>query len=439
MPRPSATCGAPEAVRTRLVAGRRLWAAFRRSLSLAPLLGLVLACGCGVLGSFPASLEVNLVNDSNQILVLEGTAGLPDSAPISAEIRDADRSLAQAGSTVRGGRYFLTLDVARAPGNKPLLLEVVFDPRQAPEEVLAEVGPDGRWMVGEQVHEEEDGRYRVIQAVQVVLPMSRRDAAIRQVQAGDLAAGIAGLESVVAQAPADLEARAWLALARIQRDPGERHSGSFSHRALATVARSKTLPLVLRSQVSSWLARLDREGAILANQQAWERQRRLLKEQREKERWQVHPGRSMAGVALGTEGLVLFAVERPAFLPPPVDGIRTVRLPDLEVEVALEIQSNRVVRIRTTSEDFRLPSQLGVGAPLLAFREHHPDMVATLGPVERDQDGQRTARGEAWLAEGLVLEFERTFAGPGLALDVVVAMSVVAPGQAPPSVLQATP
>lgn len=439
MPRPSATCGAPEAVSTRVLTGRRLRAAFGRSLFLVSLFSLVLAWGCGVLGSFPASVEVHLVNDSNQILALEGTARLPDSAPVSVEIRDADRSLVHGASTVRRGRFFLTLDVARAPGNKPLLLEVVFDPRQAPEEVLAEVGPDGRWMVGEQVHEEEDGRYRVVQAVQVVLPMSRRDAAIRQVQAGDLAAGIAGLEPVVAQERDDLEARAWLALARLQRDPGERIPGSTSHRDLSAAVRSKSLPGMLRSQVSSWLARLDREAAILANKQAWERERRRLQAQREQERWRVRPGRSMAGVELGLEGRVLFAAYPPASLPAPVDGLRRVHLPDLDVEVDLEAQTHRVVRVRTTSERFRLPGQLGVGVPLLAFREHHPDMVATLGPVERDQDGQRTARGEAWLAEGLVLEYERTFAGPGLALDIVVGMSVVPPSQFPPPAPPVTP
>jgi len=403
------------------------------------LLSLVLACGCGLLGSFPASLEASLVNDANQILVLEGTAGLPDSAPISAGLRDGDRNVAQAASTVDRGRFLLTLDVSRAPGNKRLLLEVVFDPRQAPEEVLGQVGPDGRWMVGEQVREEEDGRYRLVQALNVVLPMSRREASIRQVQAGDLAAGIAGLEPVVAQEPEDLEARAWLALGRLQQDPAERNPGSFSHRSLVVAARSKTLPWVLRSQVSSWLSRLDREAAILARKQAWEHQRRLQEQQLEKERWQVRPGRSMAGVALGTEGLVLFALERPAFLPPPVDGIRTVRLPNLQVEVELEVVTNRVVRIRTTSEAFRLPGGLGVGVPLLAFRERHPDLVATLGPVERDQDGQRTARGEAFLAEGLVLEYERTFAGPGLAMDVVVGMSVVPPGQVLPPEPPVTP
>ncbi|NMA26278.1 MAG: hypothetical protein GX934_00765 [Burkholderiales bacterium] len=439
MLRPSAICGAPESVPSRILAGRRRWATVGRRLSLSLLWSLVLAWGCGVLGSFPSSLEVHLVNDSNQILVLEGTARLPDSAPVSAEIRDADRSLAHASSLVSRGRFFMTLDIALIPGNKPLLLEVVFDPQQASDQVLAEVGPDGRWMVGEQVHEEEDGSYRLVQAVQVVLPMSRRDAAIRQVQAGDLAAGIAGLEPVVAQEQEDLEARAWLALARLQKDPGERTPGSTSHQDLSAAARTQSLPGLLHSQVSSWLARLDREAAILANKQAWERERRRLQEQREQERWRVRPGRSLAGVELGLEGHVLFAAHPPASLPAPVDGLRRVRLPDLDLEVDLDTQIQRVVRIRTTSERFLLPGQLGVGAPLLAFREHHPDMVAVLGPIERGRDGQRIARGEAWLPEGLILEYERTFAGSGLAVDVVIGMVVVPPGQPPPSVLQTTP
>ncbi len=410
----------------------------RRRLLAPLLLSLVLACGCGVFGSFPASLEAGLVNDSNQLLVLEGTARLPDSAPVFATLRDGERTLGQAGSTVEGERFFLTLDVSLAPGNRPLLLEVAFDPRQAPERVLRLVGPEGRWMVGSQVHEEEDGRYRVVQALNVVLPMSRREAAIRLVRSGDLAAGIAGLESVVALDGADREARAWLALARLQRHPGERQPGSPSHQALAEF-RSEGFSEPLDSQVSSWLSRLDREAEVLASRQAWEQERRRLKEERERERWRVRPGRSMAGVDLGMEGRVLFAAHPPARVPEPVDGVRTVVVPDLDVEVELEVQTNQVIRIRTTSPGFRLSGDLGVGAPLLAFRESHPDLLATLGPIESDREGRRRARGQAFLAEGLVLEYERTFEGPGLAMDVVVGMSVVAPGQALPPASQATP
>ncbi len=394
------------------------------------LVGLaLLMAGCGCLRSRSVHLETALVNDGNRLLTIEGTGDLPEGSPISVVLKDGERLVGRSRSTVRRGRFFATLDVSQAPGNVALLLETSFAPRSAPEEIQREVGAEGQWMVGDQV-EEEGGAWRLVDHVRLILPMNRRDAAIRQVQRGDLVAGIAGLQSVVGQVADDPEAAAWLALARMQRIPAERQAGSTAHRNLAKAWRLSRLPEPLRQEARTWLTRLGREEALLARKQAWERERRQARASRERRRWQVEPGRAMAGVEIGAEASKVLAEFMPDRMPDFSAGNPTVRLPSRDVEVELDAGTRRVVRVFSTSEGFRLPGDLGVGVPLLVFQERFPGVQVAYGPVQTAPDGTRMARGEAVLEEGLVLLVERHYGELGLTFDMVVGMGVVAPGRA---------
>ena len=365
-------------------------------------------------------LEASVVNDSNRVLTVEGTAELPEGAPVVALLQEGERILGRGRATLRHGRFFMTLDVERVPGNTPLDLEVAFDPLGAPGPVLREVGSEGERMVGDQV-EEEGGRLRVVDRLAVVLPMSRRDAALRQVQAGDLVEGAAGLEAVVAQVPEDLEAATWLALARLQRNPAERKPGSTSHRALVA-AWEAGLGEPARSEARAWLDRLDRAGQEEAREQA---RRDDLRRQQEA-RLEIRPGRSLAGVELGMPAGTVFARYTPDRFPAFRGGTETVRLPDLGVEVELDGLTRRVTRVSTSDPRFRLPGDLGVGSPLQAFQERFPGGFGTFPPLQRGPEGVRRARG-AWRlpSEGLVLGVERVIDEIGLPEDEVVELGVV--------------
>lgn len=401
-----------------------------RVRTLVLLLLLALPTGCGVFQARSVSLEAAVVNDGNLVLTVEGAGDLPEAAPVSAELLLGQRILGRGRAVLRHGRYFLTLDVSQAPGNTPLVLEVSFDPTAAPASVRREVGAEGERMVGSQV-EEEGGRLRVVERLRVVLPMSRRDAAIRQVQAGDFAAAIAGLEPVVEKFPEDREAAAWLALAHLQRNPGERKPGSRAHQLLAAAVGSG-LSEPSASQARDWLDRLDREATRAALRREVEDARQAELARQEKRRTEIVPGRSLGGIDLGMEAREVFGQHAPDRFPAFAGGTETVRLGKLEVEVDLDGASLRVTRVATTSPKFRLPGDLGVGSPLMAFQERLPGGVASFGPVERGEDGVRRAHGRCEFPEGLALEVERTLDEIGLPIDEVVGLEIVPPVAVPP-------
>jgi len=395
------------------------------------LVGLaLLMAGCGCLRSRSVHLQTDLVNDGNRVLTLEGTGNLPDGSLLSATLKDAERTLGRSRATLGRGRFFMTMDISQAPGNVPLLLEVTFDPRSSSAEVQAQVGHEGQWMLGDQVEEDRES-WRLVDRARLILPMNRRDAAIRLVQGGNLVEGIVGLQSVVGQVSEDPEAAAWLALARMQRIPSERQAGSTSHRNLAKAWRVGRLSGALGDEARLWLARLGREQALLERRQAWERERRQAQAARERRRWQVEPGKSMAGVDLGLEAGRFLAEFKADRLPDFSAGNPVVRLTDRQVEVELDAATRRVVRVFSTSERFRLPGDLGVGVPLLVFQERYAGLEVSFGPVQTAADGSRTALGEAVLDEGLVLRVERHVGRLGLNFDLVVGLGVVFPGFRP--------
>ncbi len=392
------------------------------------LVGLALfMAGCGCLGSRSFHLQTDLVNDGNRLLALEGTSNLPEGSRLSATLKDAERLLGTNRTTLRQGRFLMTLDVSQAPGNVPLLLEVTFDPRSASAEIQDVVGAEGQWMLGDQV-EDEGGAWRLVDRAHVILPMNRRDAAIRLVEGGSLVEGIVGLQSEVGQVTEDPEAAAWLALARMQRIPSERQAGSTSHRNLAKAAQVARLSGALGDEARLWLTRLGREEALLARRQTWARERRQAQASRERRRWLVEPGKAMAGVELGGEAARVLAEFKPDRIPDFSAGNAVVRLTDRQVDVELDAATRRVVRIFSTSERFRLPGDLGVGVPLLVFQERYPGLAVSFGPVQTAEDGSRTAHGEAVLEEGLVLRVERHVGRLGLNFDLVVGLGVVPPG-----------
>ncbi|MFN8611988.1 MAG: hypothetical protein U0931_30865 [Vulcanimicrobiota bacterium] len=235
--------------------------------SLALWVWLVLS-GCHLTWVRQVSLEVHLTNDRNELLSVEGSTSLPDGALVEARLAQADgRRWALGRGWVRGGHYFIVLEINRCPGFKPLNLDVFFDPVSASAEVQRVVGSRGEAMSGDLLLESHD-RYLVFKRTRLILTMSARDMALRRLQQGD--GDVDELQSYLVRHPNDAESMIGLGLAYLKHRPSENHIHSEAYKLLKLGIAARPGSNALEMEARLWVSRLDEK----ARREAEERERR---------------------------------------------------------------------------------------------------------------------------------------------------------------------
>jgi hypothetical protein len=230
--------------------------------------GWLLLAGCHLTWVRPVRLDLELTNDRNELLSVEGNTNLPDGALLEARLTQADgRRWAVGRGWVRAGRYFMVLEVSRCPGFKPLNLDVIFDPLTASSEVQRVVGQRGEAMSGDLLVESHD-RYLIVKRTRVILTMSARAMALRRLQQGD--GDVADLQSYLVRHPNDAESLIGLGLAYLKHRPSENHVHSEAYKFLQQGVAARPASNALEMEARLWLSRLDEK----ARREAEERERR---------------------------------------------------------------------------------------------------------------------------------------------------------------------
>ncbi|MEW6277498.1 MAG: hypothetical protein AB1758_02665, partial [Candidatus Eremiobacterota bacterium] len=322
-------------------------------------LAALLTLSCTVTPVRRYHLGVEVVNDQNRILSVEGRTNLPDGAPIEALLLDpgADLTVSHGRGTVHSSRYFLQLDVSRAPGGERLDLEVRFDPMLAEPSVRRQVGPRGVGMGGELVEEEEDGRTVLVRRVGVVLPMEGREAAMRAVDPSNPEPGIRRMESYVLRNPQDSEAMVRLALVLLAHREPERHPGSRAH-ALLSRAYDLNPAGDFGSDAYRWNLYLGQAARELeAQRRIQDAMNQADPRRRLQQMAEVLPGEALGAVRLGVPAGTLFTRFWPDRFPSyQGDEVEKIRIRDLQdVEIGVDPHSRLIVSASTRSEFFRLP------------------------------------------------------------------------------------
>lgn len=399
---------------------RRLW-----------LLGLIFATGCTITPVRRYDLSVQLTNDANRALAVEGRTNLPEGAPIEATLITPEDglTLASARGMVKKGRYYLVLDVQRAPGGQPLDLEVMFDPMLAPITLREKVGPAGVGMGGP-LAEERAGRTVLVRRMGVLFPMESREAALRAIDPTNPEVGIQRIESYVLRNPYDTQAAVQLALALLHSREPERHPGSRAHALLdraIDLEPTADFPLEARQ----WLARLDREEREAeAQRQLQDRMSNLNPRRMAQLNSTVIPGTQLGGVRVGVPPGQLFAQFWPERFPS-YQGteVETIGIKDLyDVKIGVDPVTRNVVSATTHSDFYRLEGTgLGVGSLSQEVREVFPNARPEYGPTRTLPDGYEEAVGWADVG-GLRIEFtKRTDPQFRLPVTVVSGLEVYAP------------
>lgn len=371
---------------------------------------LWLLTGCTITPVHRYDLSVQLTNDSNRTLTVEGRSNLPEGAPLEAILSTPEDglSVARARGEVRRGRYYLILDVTRAPGGQPLDLEVMFDPLLASATLRDKVGPAGVGMGGSLV-EDRDGRNVLVKRLAVLLPMESREAALRNIDPSNPEAGIQRMESYVLRNPEDTQAAVHLALVLLHLREPERHPGSRAH-ALLSRALDLAPSLDYPPDARRWLTSLDTEQRELEAQRALrERMESANPRRMVQMNGVVIPGVQLGGVVMGTRPGRLFA----QFWPEPFPSyqgteVEVVRIKDLyDVHIGIDPVSRQIVSAATHSEFYRLQEgALGVGSLLQEVQEVYPRARGKYGPASVREDGTEISVGMADVG-GLRFELTR--------------------------------
>ena len=388
------------------------------------------SCGaCSMFGYQSVSLQSELINDGNRLLTLQGSADLPSGTPVAATISENDTVLESVTSKVEGGAYVLSLDVSDLVGNTRYNLDIFTEPSLWDKAQFKKLGERGQYMMGAQV-EERGNEYRLCEHFAVVLPMDKREAAIRQVKNGNYAYAVEALEDVLGANPHDMQAQAWLALALAHNNKAERHLGSRACAMLRSL-KMEELPLRLRNSCQIWLERWQEEEAdLLAKRERSQAiaQHRLEAKQR---LLQIVPGKSMADIELGVDSKRVFSVC-------PLHGtldweseLVSFAIPERHIEVIFDGATRQVAEIVTTSPQLRLSGDIGVGSDLLAVQERFPGGELSFdesseGVSAQDADDVvEVLQGQYVHKNGVVFGIRREVMALGLTIDTVVSVSVV--------------
>ncbi len=372
-------------------------------------LGLLFATGCTITPVRRYDLSVQLTNDANRALAVEGRTNLPEGAPIEATLVTPDDGLTLSSSRgmVRRGRYYLVLDVQRAPGGQPLDLEVMFDPMLAPVDLREKVGPQGVGMGGP-LAEERAGRTVLVRHVGVLFPMESREAALRSIDPTNPEVGVQRMESYVLRNPQDTQAAVVLALALIHAREPERHAGSRAH---ALLERALDLDPTGDYPVEArqWLTQMQTEARELEAQRVLrERMDNANPRRMVQTNSTVIPGEQLGGVKVGAPAGQLFAQFWPDHFPS-YQGteVETVAIKDLyDVKVGIDPRTKRIVSASTHSEFYRLEGAVQVGSLLQEVREYYPSARPVYGDARVLADGTEESVGIADVG-GLRIEVTR--------------------------------
>lgn len=230
--------------------------------------GWLLLAGCHLTWVRSIRLDVHLINERNELLTVEGATSLPEGAQIEARLTQADgRRWAVGRGQVKGGHYFIVLEVSRCPGFKSLNLDVFFDPVTASAEVQQVVGARGEAMSGDLLLESHD-RYLIFKRTRIILTMSAREMALRRLQQGE--GDVDELQSYLVRHPNDPESLIGLGLAYLKHRPSENHVQSEAYKLLKQGIAAKPASNALEMEARLWVSRLDEK----ARREAEERERR---------------------------------------------------------------------------------------------------------------------------------------------------------------------
>ncbi len=405
---------------------RAFWGQCRTAVVLLLLLGL--ASACSFFGYISAELSVSVTNDNNHLLAVEGHSNLPDLTPVIVSLREDHDIIVKGNGALKNGAFFVSLDLGNAPGNSALSLEVMLDPSQGPESVKKLTGEHGDLLIGEQVENVGENSV-VVDRLRLVLPMNKRQAAIRRVEAGDYKKGIAALEDIMLVEPEEQEVMAWLAYALLSHDSHEDALGSRAYGLLASVDIKK-LNEPIRTYCKGWH---ERWKALRENQkveQARLKAIRQAKAEREADKNRLIPGVSLGGVKLGMSAKEVYALAIPDKYPAWSNDIVIYHMPDRDVEVHFDGQTSRVIEVHTESNSFALKNNIRVGSTLNAVQNIYSDGRLNMGEYEYLNDGSMVAFGEYTCPDGLIFYVKRMATNDGIWLgDKVKGISVVAPFQ----------
>lgn len=387
---------------------------------------LILACcllaGCTVRAVRDFELTARVLNDSNHLLVVEGNSDLPDGAPIEAVLVDRDgRRLAASRGELRDSIYFVVLDVRRAPGFVPLTVEVAYDPLLAGAAVTETTGPRGEAMNGDQV-EESHGRNRLVSRMDVVLVVSTRQAAMRELKGEG---SLRELEAYVARNPRDTIAMVELALAYLNWRPSERRMGSRAH-ALLVRAVQINPDTDMTVEARLWLSKLEAEERARQAHRAYRQALATGPGGRFSTNSTVVPGKALGEIRLGMPLRALVRRFAPDGIPDlSGEGVVEIRFPEYHgLTVTVDKQSQQVVSATATGF-FRLPSGAGVGSLVQEFYSDYPRIRVAFGEPETQEDGTRVSYGAVRL-KGLFLMLERRQgSGFGIPVDKVIEIGVL--------------
>ena len=380
-----------------MVVGRRriLWGMFY------VLVCLVWLTGCHLTWVRPVHLDVQVTNDRNELLTVEGRCNLPDDAVLEARLLEkGGRRWAYGRGSVKDGHYYIVLEVSRCPGFRPLNLDVYFDPLLASAKVQRVTGERGEAMRGDQLFESH-GRIMLLMRQRVVLTMSARQVFIRRLQGGD--GVVEELQSYLVRHPGDPESLIGLGLAFLKQRPSQHHVNSEAYKMLLEGIKNKPASNALEMEARLWVARLDEK----AQREAAERERQKIPSysSRYLDDVLIRPGHSLGAFELGM-GFQFLSL---SFRLQPTDqvGVYTINeFPGLTL--TFDGPYGPLVKVATQSERYRTQEGIGPGSEWEAVRRILPELTVTYSPVEIREDGRAYANATVPL-RGLNLLIEQSY------------------------------
>lgn len=357
--------------------------------------------GCHMTWVRSIRLQVQLTNDRNELLTVEGDTNLPDGALIEARLSQKDgRRWAGGRGWVRQGHYFVVLEINRCPGFRPLNLDVFFDPVLASASVQQVVGTRGEAMSGDLLVESHD-RLLVLKRTRVMLTMSARDMALRRLQQGD--GDVEELQSYLTRHPNDAESLIGLGLAFLKHRPSQQYVNSDGYKLLQQGILNKPASNALEMEARLGLARLDEK----ARREAEERERRQAPtySSRFVNETLIRPGQALGAFRLGMGHQFLAMSFR--MRPTQIKSQYTIDvIPGLVLTFAGE--DGALERASTTDIRYRTQEGIGPGSDVEELQRVLPSLKIEFGPARVGDDG-RAHRYTTVELRGLKLLLEQSY------------------------------